>query len=93
MNVWIIELVDQDSSEIICVCSEEDKAKDEWQKQIDKQIKQLKDMIEDDYKWLPDTCISSYYDNIKMYENLTLDNINDANYSYYIPVIKKYEVI
>lgn len=36
---------------------------------------------------------NDYLNMIKMYENLTLDNIDDANYSYDIPIIKKYEVI
>ena len=87
MYVWIVKLVDQDSSEIICVCSEEDKAKDEWQKQIDKQIKLIKEII-DDISFSYQDIINEYYLGINMYENLTLDNVSDANYSYYIPIIK-----
>ena len=90
-DVWIVFVVDYESADTICVCSKEDKAKEEWQKQIDKQIKNLKDMLND--KWLPEESKDDYIETINMYENLTLDNVKDANYSYDIPIIKKYEVI
>lgn len=90
--VWIVELVDQDSIEIISVRGNEEKAKDEWQKQVDKQIKNLKYILNDD-KFLFDYDRDYSLIGIKMYENLTLDNIKDADYSYYIPIIKKYEVL
>lgn len=92
MYVWVVTLEDIESCEIKYVCYNENKADKKWKELINEQIKNLKDMLKDD-EFLFDYDKDCSLMAIKMYENLTWDNIKDANYSYYIPIIKKYEVI
>lgn len=91
MYVWIVTLEDVESCEIKYVCDNENKADKKWKELINEKIKNLKDMLQDEFLFDYDKDCNLMA--IKMYENLTLDNVSDANYSYFIPIIKKYEVI